>query len=279
MLDETRNNIHFINIDNVDGFIYGKSEGRKVSNMLYKYMPLDKAIKTLKSNALWLANPIEWEDPFEKLLLTAQYKKNNNTYDFPFKDSLFATCLTRDSESEANWKLYSKEQIGVLFKVNIESLVKELEAFANYNKSYTVIVGKVVYKKEEDIRKTILSELQDFKPGSSGTAEQCAKLMLLKRNAFKSDNEIRIIVINGKKSSTRLPGIPIKFKDKTQLFPSIKIAPGVDQYVVEMIRCYFEEKLGITKKKVNTANNTPYERTRIERSCLKDNANRITINI
>ena len=216
MVHVIKNEILYINIDNIDEFI-GKSTGEE-GKMVYKYMPLDKAIKTLKKSELWLANPIEWEDPFEKLLLTAQFRKKSPlvNYDFPYKDRLFATCLTRDSESEANWKIYSREQIGILFKVKVEALVKELESFAIKNKNYTVIIGKVEYKKEEEIRKRINTELQNFKPGTNGTPEQCAELMLLKRNAFKSDNEIRIIVINNEeKNITGLKGIPIGFKEKT----------------------------------------------------------------
>lgn len=42
------------------------------SKLLYKHMPLENALRTLKNKRLWFANPATWVDPFEKRFLEAK---------------------------------------------------------------------------------------------------------------------------------------------------------------------------------------------------------------
>ena len=58
--------LRFVNITEAD-FLSSK--------LLYKHMPLENVLRTLKNKTLWFANPATWTDPFEKRFLEAKYTK------------------------------------------------------------------------------------------------------------------------------------------------------------------------------------------------------------
>lgn len=96
--------VKFINITESD-FLSKK--------VLYKYMPLESALATIKEKYMWFANPVVWKDPFEKRFIEAKYKVGAAEKDFPLNGRVFCSCLTQTQTSEAHWNTYLSGHTGI----------------------------------------------------------------------------------------------------------------------------------------------------------------------
>ena len=73
-----------------------------------------------------------------------------------------------------------------------------------------------------------------------------ARLFLLKRVAFKYEDEIRVILIDKRKSDKNGVGIEYKM-DATELIKQILLDPSVDDYTYLMISKVLEESYGFRR--------------------------------
>lgn len=210
------------------------------TKFLHKYMPLEYAIKTLNESKLWFANPAEWKDPFEKRFIEAEYLKNDKKYKFLWKDKVFCICMTQTSTSEAYWNTYSSQQIGVEFKISKQKLLDEL---LNYTNEYDIYIGKVEYMKTADIQKSISKIPFKQSIGSINIEDKllAAKLLLLKRNAYKYEDEIRIIIV--KKVTSKERGISLNYTcDNNKLIDSIVLDPSLPENSEKLFKNIFENE-------------------------------------
>lgn len=171
----------------------------------YKYIDLETFLISLKANTLRFNEPSKWPDKYESRFYNAEYSPIGVApSDTPF---LYACCLTYSRESEAAWKVYSYQKTGLgahcvelrikrtLFR---ERLVKKLN-------NYRVFLGLVNYKDSSFINtihapyiikdgNTIPTEHYDeyFKYFS---LYSYLNLLLLKREAFNHEKEIRFFII------------------------------------------------------------------------------------
>ena len=275
MKDKRYPKLEFLNIDSVDDFL-------EELPVLYKYMPLEHAISTLKNHVLWLANPETWEDPFEKRFLNAKYKDfKGKEIPFPYLGRTFSTCLTRDRSSEAQWNVYSRGSIGIKFVVNTLVLLEQLSAFAIRNPKFKVFLGKVEYHKTEEIKQKVLSKLTFEEEKDKGITIKkdihkkniCARLFLLKRRDFTYENEIRIIVFKNKKSKSN--GTVFDFScPNHELFPQLTISPRVEKNTEIMLKEYLKQfDMDFTVDKLGR------KQPRINKSHLYDDENNVKIDI
>ena len=124
--------IHFVNITEEE-FLKTK--------ILYKHLPLENALRTLKDKSLWFANPSTWKDPFEKRFLEAKYIKNGKEVNFNWKGRLFCTCMTQTVSSEAFWNTYSRGNIGIELRIYKKKLLEEL---SRYDSKYKITLGRAI---------------------------------------------------------------------------------------------------------------------------------------
>ena len=213
--------------------------------LLFKYMPLEFALGTIKEKYLWFCNPVIWKDPFEKRFIEAKYQVGNKEVGFPLKGRLFCSCMTQTPTSEAHWNNYSKGQIGISLKINRESLVNVLKKYTN---DYNVYIGKVNYIKTNDLKKKIseIPGIGTIQPLTLSNHELLIKLLLLKRIAFKYEDEIRIIIV--KKHKTKENGIKLDYTIKPyDLIDTITIDPNVGQNIEAMLKDLFKKQYGFEK--------------------------------
>lgn len=227
--------IYFINITKED-FLRKK--------LLYKYLPLEFALGTIKDRYLWLCNPTIWKDPFEKRFINAKYLVNKNVFEFPLKSQIFCTCFTQTPTSEAHWNNYTNHQIGISLKINRQRLLDVLE---EHTDTYDIYIGNVTYLKTAVIRKK-LSEIDDIKninPFNLNNRELILKLLLFKRIAFRYEDEMRVLAV--KKFKTKENGIKLSFNMKpSELIDSIIIDPSIGSNNEEMLKELFKSEYGFT---------------------------------
>lgn len=229
--------IQFINITK-DEFFRTK--------LLHKYMPLEYALKTLNEKKLWFANPTSWKDPFEKRFIEALYvSKNRRIIPFAWKDRVFCICMTQTAVSEAYWNTYSYQQIGIEFRINKKQLYNELKKIQS---QYDIFIGKVEYMKTSDIKKKSISSIPFSKPIPKLKRELKARLLLLKRIAYKYEDEIRIILV--KKNKTKEKGINLEYKCKnTDLIKKIILDPSLDNNTTALLKEVFINKYDFRPRK------------------------------
>lgn len=213
------------------------------SKLLYKHLPLENALRTLEDKSLWFANPTTWRDPFEKRFLDAKYIRGGKDVNFTWKGKVFCACFTQTMISEAYWNTYTKGDIGVEFRINRSTLLKELE---KNDGLYKIYIGKVEYMKTDDIKKG-LSAIP-FNPSVNEPMNSdvfAARLFLLKRIAYTYEDEIRIILV--KKDATKENGIGIHYEcSNTDLIRRIVLDPTLESYTYKMLKGLFEDKYGFT---------------------------------
>lgn len=135
-------------------------------------------------------NPIRWKDPFEKIMVEGDYTKLKYQ-----KPATYAACFTKLSNSEAHWRMYTNEkQICVRVEFDMENFIGALmlggvEQF---------FIGNVSYDLPERSIKAIGSKSKYHKiaiPENFGDKDYI-DLLLLKRPAFKWEEETRIVILN-----------------------------------------------------------------------------------
>lgn len=228
--------MHFINITK-DEFLERK--------LLYRFMPLEYALDTLNQGHLWFANPIIWKDPFEKRFLEARYHMQdlNQDRDFPWIGNVFCSCFTQVSTSEAYWNRIS-DGIGIEFKFIRNLLLDVLERYDQENQ-VDIYIGKVDYLPTKDIQSSQF--LNNYTNGLQCN-EDWAKLLFVKRLAYKYEEEIRIVIV--KKGKTTSKGIYVPYKcDNTDLIDTITLDPRIGKNVELMLKSLFSNQYGFVSQK------------------------------
>lgn len=241
---------------------------------LYKFMPLENALRTLSSNELWFANPSTWKDPFEKRFLDAEYVDiDEEDKSIPYGERTYCMCVTQTPTSEAYWNTYSREQIGIKLLFFRNELLKQLEA---YTDAYDIYIGKVEYMLTPDILKKKISEIPLSAPIPTSTKDLYVRLLLLKRIAYKYEDEIRIILIKKRAGTGDKPaGVGLKYNcESPSLISKIVLDPSIPQYTTELLKETFISKYGFTPI-VNPM--TGKTRIRVMKSTLYSSRNKETL--
>ena len=212
------------------------------NKLLYKHVPLEYALRTLKNKSLWFANPASWTDPFERRFLEARYTKEGKEKHFNWPGRVFCTCMTQTQSSEAYWNAYSRGEMVIELRIVREKLLEELK---KQSTKYDIFIGKVEYMKTSDINKIELKDIP-FDPPlkvALNSPEFAARLFLLKRIAFQYEDEVRIILL--KKNKTQETGIEMEYTcDNTDLIGSIVLDPRLGDNTAEVLSKCFEEDYG-----------------------------------
>jgi hypothetical protein len=170
----------------------------KDNTTVFKYMPLNRFVNSIKEKNLVFVSPNAWYDPFEQLYYgidcsSRGYKTEN----------IACMCVSEKSSTneDASWRVYSESNDkAVRISFDYDKLLQLLEEYAS-NKGFEVYIGKVDYSlKKDEIKKLYLhtsdNHLKYFP--NEMTREHYLSLMLLKRTAFRYENEVRIFLVKEK---------------------------------------------------------------------------------
>ena len=187
-------------ITNVNGMRYTR---------VYKYMTLDAFMSSLYCRTWRFFEPSKWNDKFEQRFYCANYTMPGAIGNTP---QLFATCVTREINSEAAWKVYSQGQgLGarcVQLELDVVELRKQLRA-SGYQFEEKAI---------EYMSQNVILELHNRRKPyydkyfSSFNLKKFLRLLTLKRDAYAYEQELRLFIIphdGGKRNR----GTKVQFKD------------------------------------------------------------------
>ncbi len=248
-------NIHFLN-----GFSIKKEtehNGEKTEGIisLFRYVPFFYAANDCFENTLTFVSPALWNDQFEKAFLFTDFKSKS------FLQKKIRCLCFRDNgavNEEAAWNAFAadKPDLPIRIRYNTEKLLENLQKYAQENNA-RIFIGNTIYGLGIDDIKTIAQKDTDlYKLFFKGkfSEKNYLSLLLIKRNAFVYENEVRIFIyydnIKGdtEKSKKLIEPIPL---DYTDLIKEIKISPKCKKSDIPLVKDVLER---IFKEKVSKNN-------------------------
>lgn len=168
------------------------SESTKLYTRVFKYMNLESFLCSLYSNSIRFSEPSKWPDRFETRFYCANY---DNIPQNEIARKLYATCFTKTRNNEAAWKVYARNEGLSCHCVQLEIDIVELRN--QLKKSIYIIQERTMkYSNEDYILNLHKKESKDYKLFFSPfTSETYLKLLSLKREAYRYENEIRFFAI------------------------------------------------------------------------------------
>ncbi len=216
------------------------------SKSVHKFLSLERALQLLESKKLWFSNPVIWKDPYEQRFILGTYDGGKK---FTWLGRVYCMCITPIATSEASWKAYSKEDFAVKFEFDRVEYVNILNNVSSQPGVMDVFLGTMDYQQTRKIERR-LSEIEfsdNIKlPITSKFFK--ARLLLLKRKAFRYEGEFRAIIVKNKKSG--VDGITVDIPDIMKLVKSITIDPNIGEKEFEMIRNHLISKFHFDKKQI-----------------------------
>lgn len=172
-------NVHFI------GDITINWENPKV----FRYLRFSRVQEMFKKHEITFVSPSQWEDPYEKRYY--KVKVNDGKESVP---NIACLCVTTSASENAsafwNWGKNSDEP-WLRLAINLYELLNTLDSFASKHKA-RIYVSSAKYDYNENEIKNIHKD-KNFK--ASTLERYYIKLMSLKRQAYRFENELRIFVV------------------------------------------------------------------------------------
>lgn len=143
-----------------------------------------------------LVKPKLWDDTFENFALKSTLKyPDGSEIQLDTHERLYGQCWTKSKASDAMWRIYSKDNEGIRIRTTVNKLLEGLD-IANADAHMTMsCIGKVEYKSES----TIMDHANKiFTTDGRMTFGSLFRSLLIKRKAFKHENEIRLLHLDWK---------------------------------------------------------------------------------
>ena len=123
-----------------------------------------------------------------------------------------------------------------------------LNVLSNHIDDYDIYIGKVNYLRSQDIKKSLseIETIKDIKPFNINNRKLQIQLLLLKRIAFKYEDEIRILAV--KKYKTKENGIKLSYSiEPNKLIDTITIDPNVGLNTEHTLKKLFTHEYNFEK--------------------------------
>ena len=228
---------------------------------IYRVFPRIRFFELFEQETNTLVQPKLWNDPFENLFLQPAVKPlNGDTASFRFHDAVYGQCWTLESRSDALWQIYSKQCDGIRVRTTVGMLIDSLRAANRDVADQNCIIGRVSYERDKQLRAFARSMFVNHE-----RTEAIARSQLLKRRAFRQENEVRLLYISSRKT---------REKDRIYRYPLNPLAI-FDQVMVDgrvSSKEYAPLKEAIAKR-------TGFPKRRIKRSLLYTLPNNFVVRI
>lgn len=214
---------------------------------LWRYMSFRKFIWLLENKQLYQTSISRFNDPFEgslpintKKAFEEQYAKWYPTSDLTrieqkrklLRDTTFASCWSlRETESEAFWKIYCRENDGIAVKTTYGKLEE-------YASTTIEIIGKVKYINYKTDNFDIWSPAAPF---------------MHKRKSFDFESEVRIITVYDVFDEKDIKDFPNKMVINIpieKLIDEIVVYPYSSEHYIEFIQSVVSRYSSILSQKV-----------------------------
>lgn len=196
---------------------------------LFRIIGFHRLVQIFKGEKLHFSHPSQWDDPCEMLV------------DHQAMDSVFIQCWTKSADSDAMWRIYSPNQLGVQVETSELLLNNQLSEALNGTLTNRKI-HPVIY---HDV-KMVREKLEALKVLMNGEPTQALSGLFYKRDSFKHENEVRAAIYDksGKKG-TKEGGFQVSI-DPHSLIRRILIDPRAPCEYVDAYKHYIKNILGFS---------------------------------
>ncbi|MHC8326021.1 DUF2971 domain-containing protein [Pseudomonas sp. LB1P83] len=199
--------------------------GTERSARLYRILDFTKVVQIFEKKELYFANPGSWEDPYENHI---KHSKNH---------AVFAQCWSRTPISDAMWRIYSQNGMGVRISTTVLKLRAALKDAAK-DKNYRFRVDKVEYKSQADLLIEVKSIAADL--NESFFINRAIDALYIKRDAFEHEDEWRATLYSKSEVSSKdQKGFTIPVEPHA-LIDRILLDPRAPEELIQAFKFYFK---------------------------------------
>ena len=159
-------------------------------------MSFTSLLEILMNRSIALVKVSSWDDPYENFFLKSLINARGKEFSFiEDQTHMYGCCWTLSCETDAMWRIYSSENVGLKIK---STAIKLFNPFISYElgfKSMMINIGKVKYYLKDEIE-VILKDLEYFKSFPLNIARLIMSTQFLKRDSFEHEKELRLIMFN-----------------------------------------------------------------------------------
>ena len=197
---------------------------KEIDTPIYRIMKEEHVIRMFAEQSNVLSQFHNWKDRFENFQMALGGVLDGERFEFSFKNDFVGQCWTRHALSEAMWGIYANDASKRFLRIKStpRKLLTALAKAHPWMPQDTCFLGKVLYKTEKGLR----SSLEDGAQMSISTVG-LARALLLKRRAFKHENEVRLLYF-GKAEDCDEKGLYRYAMDPNDMVTQIMADPNRD---------------------------------------------------
>lgn len=219
--------------------------GLDADDVIYRVVSVECFFEMIEEKRTVLVRPCKWEDPFEDLLShTIVTKKAGEKIKFAVTEDFFGQCWTLKKESDGIWRNYASLRSGVRIQTTVKKLLEVIYDVNENMSKLSSFIGKVIYKTDSEIKKSINDIIEQMLMDSSGKG--IAKTLLIKREEFNYEEEVRVLFSDKNKRDQNIVSFTI---DPLSLIDSVLFAPKTSEYLFRIFKQRLAKK-GFPKVKV-----------------------------
>jgi hypothetical protein len=229
-------NSSFINIGDPDLPIY----------RIFSVWAFQEAVRLRQ---LVLVTPTRWEDPHEDLATGAMLNIPTEeglpqTPLAKYLKPVYAQCWSMTEESDALLRTYSRVlrhpifsrntypgEEGVRVRSTPRKLMSAIGSWASDHPGFSCFVGAVQYAAEQKIGQKLANAIGDHRASllSLGCGRSRAELLLMKRNAFSHENEVRLVCVDNREAPESIEMVRIQV-DPSFVFDQVMFDPRLETF-------------------------------------------------
>lgn len=179
--------------------MYLNLDEAELKKYVYRTVSYDRLVELFKTKKNTLVKPSLWEDTFENFILKSKLiDETGQEIEYDIHNRMYGQCWTLEKSSDAMWRIYSSDKNSIRIRTTIEQLVDSLCTATNDRSGCEHCIGKVEYLIQS---KLIKKAKETFTPQGQMTFGKMFSSLLLKRRAFRHENEVRLIFCDWAKNA------------------------------------------------------------------------------
>jgi hypothetical protein len=211
---------------------------------IYRIFPLWFFEETLRVRNLALLPPDSWDDPFEVFPSEVAMLDENGKQHMlgQYLSPVFAQCWSRTRESDTLLRAYSRvakdmhhkrntipREEGVRVRSTPRRLLEAVKNWAAERPGISCFIGAVKYKSNEAIYDHVGHTIVRHGPSAVGRGQLRAELLLLKREMFSHEAEIRLVCVDDRPEVPKQELIQIPF-EPSSVFDEVTFDPRLEEF-------------------------------------------------
>ena len=209
----------------------------KREQYVYRIVSLKRLLELFEKNENVLVKPCLWDDPFENFIMNSKIRlPSGEISNLMSRELFYGQCWSKSKASDAMWRIYSPENTGIRIRTTVRKLFNSLGDVISTVPNVKVFIGNVEYlpnKKLLEFSQTVFLNV------SLPQANDLARTLLVKRPAFKHENELRLLYFDVEKLNS---GNIFKYMvNPHELIDQIMIDPRVSYSEYKNIKEYIQK--------------------------------------